>query len=571
MACHASLYLAPKRLNLQSFAHIYTKLKAFRMCYSSGGDDFSSDEKKDAKRVPIPGTFDGGKEPPFIFADERLGMSRELVERPFIFSASRKKKRKKKKQRSTKAREYVANLSCNLMQIENDSASVVQAIEIFNSIPSGERKSTNQASIRRKEISTSSLINELRKSKPHILGLEGEELKSRYNYLCSLGIERINALQIAISFPSFLTLQNSNVGSLVKLFSSYKIDLAKVFFNFPYAFGLPYNEVVKKLDHLGSIGLKKKDVSALVNNNPNVICFEINESGKAALKFATGCSGWTNLTSKSSFIEGLIRTATQEQCSKYEFNDNFTSVAEFLTELQIPMNDIFRKDPTFFSYDKEKLLEVVHYLGGSPFFFDGVAVGEFIQKYPDVFLQFGRKEVKDQINHVWKELDEEADLYEILQTSPRMLTESYCLLDRIDLFKHWSFKTGHIIYLMKKFPILFIENRVVENLEDRLQFLLGSGDISVQDIMKFPFCLQLRIVLIRCKVGFIRRKDPDIFKSTGLKEIFTSKLENFAVDICSASLTEFHEFMKSNFSPSDQEWILRKGKPREIEALKESF
>ena len=511
------------------------------------------------------------KEPPFLFASRLLAIDKAQIERPFIFSSDKRKKRKKRKQNSIRGKEREQDITNDLIENEEDNATVRQAIELFNAIPQEERKCESEISLKKKEKFLLPLINELRRSKSHIVGLPGNELRNRYEFLCSHGIERVDALEIAIGFPSYLNLQGDNVGNLIKLYSSYKVDLHRLFCNFPFVFSLPYNEVVKKLEHLGSIGLKKRDVSALIKNNPSVVCFELNDAAKTALKFSTSFSGWKSLADKSSFIESLLRTAGQEKYHKYEFNDNFTSVASLLAELSAPIEDVFLKCPGFFSTGTDKIMRIVHYLGDSPFFFDADDAGRFIQKFPDTFLQLDDEKVKNQINYVWENLGREIDFFELLQTSPKMLTESECLKDRVELFKLWNFASSHIGYLMKRFPILFIENRVVENLTDRLEFLLNYGDLSVSDVMKFPFCLQLRIVLLQCKIGFIRSKDPGILKRTGLQEIFTASLDTFAIDICLSNLSEFSDFMKKNFSSAEQEWIQKKGKPREIKAISESF
>lgn len=565
MKHHLAIYLALRNTNsfklLSHTSAVSPGLRASRLRLLARNNNNGNDMAATTR----PG------EVPYIYANQSFNIDKELLEGPFIFRSERKRKRWKKKQKNVKVKENPNEFVEDLVKREGDCRTVAQAISLFNSISQDERKPEKETSLRTRNRPTHLLIDELRGRNPHILGLQSEELLGRFKFLSSLGLSQNEALKIAVSFPSFLTLQNANVGNLIKIFLNYKVDLAKLVSSFPFIFSLPYNEVAKKLDHLGSLGLKKKDVSALVNDNPNIICFELNESSKAALKFSTGFSGWKSMTSKSNFIEGLLRTAAQEQCTKYEFDDNFTSVASFLTEINVAVNDIFRKCPTFFSADKEKILDIVHYLGGSPFFFDADEIGEFIKKFPDIFLQLSERKVKEQIDYVWKELSEDAELYELLQNSPKMLTESECLKDRVELFKEWSFKSIHIGYLMKKFPILFIENRVVENLEERLDFLLGNNDLSVHDVMKFPFCLQMRIVLIRCKIGFIRMKNPEILKTTGLQEIFTSKLDKFVEKICTSSLSEFHDYMKINFSNADQDWIKRKGKPRDIKALSESF
>ena len=511
------------------------------------------------------------REPPFVFASQWLYIEKAQIERPFIFRTDRKKKRKKRKQKSIRVKEKEHDVTHDLIGNIHDNDVVRTAIEIFNAIPQEERNLESGTSLKKKDKSLFIFIDEIRKSKSHILGLPGNEVRSRYEFLCKYGIEKIDSLEIAIGFPSFLSLQDDNVGNLIKLYSTYKIDLPRLFCNFPFVFSLPYNEVLKKLDHLGSIGLKRKDVSALIRINPSFLCFEINDTAKAAIKFSTSSSGLKSLATKSNFIESLLRTAAQEQYHMYEFDGNFASIASFLTELNVPVNDVFLKRPDFFSNSKTKIVGIVHYLSGSPFFFDAEDTGRFIQKFPDTFLQLHDQDVKDQINFVWENLGKDIDFYELLQTSPKMLTESECLRERVELFQKWNFSSGHIGYLMKKFPILFIENRVVENLKDRLHFLLNFGDLSVDDVMKFPFCLQLRIVLLRCKIGFIRSKDPGILKRPGLQEIFMASLDTFIVDICSSSLSEFHDFMKRNFSIAEQEWIQKKGRPRDIKAITESF
>ena len=544
-----------------------------RLCQKSA-DGFPSKDfwTETAMARPFVSCFtEQSKEPPFLFASHLPAIDKAQIERPFIFRSEKKKKRKKRKQSNTRSKEREQDITKNLIENEDDNATVRQAIELFNAIPQEERKYENEISLKKKDKYLFALINELRRSKSHIVGLPGNELRDRYEFLCGHGIERIDALEIALGFPSFLNLQGDNVGNLIKLYSSYKVDLHRLFCNFPFVFSLPYNEVVKKLEHLGSIGLKKRDVTALIKNNPSVVCFELNDSAKTALKFSTSFSGWKSLADKSSFIESLLRTAGQEQYHKYNFNDNFTSVASLLAELNAPIDDVFLKCPDFFSANRDKIIRIVHYLGDSPFFFDADDAGRFIQKFPDIFLQLDDEKVKNQINYVWENIGREIDFFELLQTSPKMLTESECLKDRVELFKLWNFTSSHIGYLMKRFPILFIENRVVENLKDRLEFLLNYGDLSVSDVMKFPFCLQLRIVLLQCKIGFIRSKDPGILKRTGLQEIFTVSLDTFAIDICSSNLSEFSDFMKKNFSSAEQEWIQKKGKPREIKAISESF
>ena len=570
-----STLLALKRLNSHviglRFSVISQELKDSRSCHATSDTSSANEATKAANDRTLSHLVEQTKELPFLYAYQRLDIGKALFEQPFVYRPESKKKKRKRKQKVAKGSEKIQETVSDLTINADDSATVTQAVKIYNSIPQGERIHDSENFSKVKDKSPLDLINQLRNSKPHILGLAGNEFKSRYDYLSSLGIEKTEALRIALDFPSFLNLQNNNVANLIKLYSGYKVDLPKMFCNFPFAFSLPYIEVVKKLDHLGSVGLKKKDVSALLNNNPNIICFELNEVAKTALKFSTSFSGWKSSAAKSNFIESLLRTAGQEQFYKYEFDDNFASASSFLTELNIPINDLFRKCPNFFSTDKDEIYHIMCYLGGAPFYFDAEDVGKFLQKFPSVFLQLGDEKVKDQIDYVCKNLGKDADLYELIQTSPKMLTDSDCLKGRIELFQHWNFKSSHISYLMKKFPILFIENRVVENLEDRLQFLLSNGDLSVNDVMKFPFCLQMRIVLLRCKIGFIRNKKPEVLKTTGLQEIFTAKVEKFVIDICSATFSEFFDFMKSNFSNADQEWIKRKGKPREIKALSESF
>ena len=543
-----------------------------RFCQATADGLAPKDIPEMTKTRPFASSPDGhSNEPPFLFSSQCLDVERAQIERPFLFRLERKKKKKKKRQKSAKDYDREQDVTSDLIESEDDNVAVRQAIEIFNTIPPGGRKSENDFSSKRKDKFLFSLIDEFRKSKSHILGLPGDELKSRYDFLCSHGVKQIDALEISLGFPSYLTLQDNNIVKLINLYAAYKVDLRRLFCNFPFVFSLQYHDVLRKLDHLGSIGLKKKDVGALLENNPSLICFELNDATKIALKFSTSFSGWKSPAAKSTFIESLFRTVAQEHYHMYEFDDNFTSVASILSELNVPVNDIFLKYPDLFSTCKGKILNIVHYLGDSPFFFDADDTGRFIQKFPDIFLQLDDEKVKQQINYAWKELGRDIDFYELLQTSPKMLMESECLRDRVELFKHWSFKSSHIGYLMKKFPILFIENRVVENLKDRLDFLLGCGDLSVSDVMKFPFCLQLRIVLLRCKIGFIRSKDPEILKRTELQKIFTAKLDTFAINICSSTLSELNDFMKQNFSIADQEWIQRKGKPREIKAISESF
>ncbi|XP_065058803.1 uncharacterized protein LOC135686487 [Rhopilema esculentum] len=511
---------------------------------------------------------------PLIYAPNTLNLKEGLFEKPFFYRNEKKKKKRKpgkgwstsKKKESTVRQEEVVLSARN-----HESKTIQEAIRIFNTIPNDEKNLDKSYLLKAKEKSSSDLINELRNNQAHVLGLSDAELTSRYDFLHSHGLSKVDALKIAIVFPSFLSIESENVEKFLKLFLSFKIDVPRLLQHFPFVFGLNYNDVVRKLEHLGSIGLKKKDVSDLVNQNPILICFDVSDSAKSALKFATGFPGWKSSAGKSSFIESLLKTSLGAVSTKYETDENFTSVASFAVELHVQVSEIFKKCPRLFSTDKEQLTRTLHLLGDEPFFFDTEDMASFIQKYPDIFLQLDQKDVKEKIQRIYKTLGEQAELHNILQHSPKMIIESTCVEKRIELFQAWGFTADNIGYLMNRSPILFIENRVVENLEERLQFILGHGDLTAADVMKFPTCLQMRIVMLRCKIGFIRSVAPDALRNFSLQEIFTAKNHSFAVDICSSSVEQFYSYLKENFPVSDQEWIKKKEKQRVTKPEKESL
>eukprot|EP00112_Aurelia_sp_Birch-Aquarium-sp1_P010370 Seg2217.6 transcript_id=Seg2217.6/GoldUCD/mRNA.D3Y31 product="hypothetical protein" protein_id=Seg2217.6/GoldUCD/D3Y31 len=509
---------------------------------------------------------------PLVYATSKVTDIGELLEKPFIFRSEKRRKRSKKKSKAVRAKEKSNAQPEDLKASENDCATIKSAVEIFNSIPKEERESGKRNLIKAKEKKSIELVGLLQNNQAHILGLSDTELKSRYEFLCEHGIRKAEALNIALQFPMALSFQNSNVENLVKLFASYKLPLLKIFTHHPYLFSLSHSEVLKKLDHLGSIGLRKKDVSDLINANPIILCFGLNETAKHALKICTNISGSKGPAWKSHFIQSLVRTSLAgDMATKYEFDNNFGSVTFFLEGLSVPDGDIFERCPVFFSLDKDKLLRTTHILGDAPFFFDTEDIGKFIQKHPEIFLQLDDEDTKARIIRIYEKLGEDAELHDIMQATPKMLTSSSCVESRIALLAQWKFTNKHIGYLMKTFPILFYHNRVVENIEDRLEFLLGNEDLYAEDIMKFPFCLQMRLVILRCKIGFIRIHNPQALKTSSLQEIFTAKDEEFVLNICSSNLQTYTNHMMENFSEADQIWMKSKGRPQVRRALSETF
>ena len=511
---------------------------------------------------------------PLVYTTSKVTDIEELLEKPFIFRSEKKRKKPKKKSKavSVRAKEKGNGKPEDLRPSENDCATIKSAVEIFNSIPKEERESVKRNLIKAKDKKSVELVELLRNNQAHILGLSDAELKSRYEFLCEHGISKAEALNIALQFPMGLSFQNSNVENLVKLFVSYKLPLLKFFTHHPYLFSLSHSEVLKKLDHLGSVGLRKKDVSDLINANPIILSFGLSESAKHALKVCTNMSGSKGPAWKSHFIKSLVRTSlVGDVATKYEFDNNFGSMTSFLEDLNVPVGEIFQDCPELFSLDKDKLLRTTHVLGDAPFFFDTEDIGKFIQKHPEIFLQLDNEMVNARIIRIYEKLGEDAQLHDIMQATPKMLTASSCIESRIALLTKWNFTTKHIGYLMKTFPILFYDNRVVENLEDRLEFLLGSEDLNAEDIMKFPFCLQMRLVILKCKIGFIRIHNPKALKKSSLQEIFTAKDEEFVTNICISELQTYNNYMMANFSEADQIWMKNKGRPQVRKALSETF
>ncbi len=167
-------------------------------------------------------------------------------------------------------------------------------------------------------------------------------------------------------------------------------------------------------------------------------------------------------------------------------------------------------------------------------------------------------------------LGDESELYEIIQATPRMFTHSACLESRIALFVKWKFTSKQISNLMKRCPLFFYENRVVENLGERLEFLLGSKDLNVNQIMKFPSCLQMRLAVLTCKIGYIRSHKPEILKAKDLQVILMSPHDKFAVELCGTSLQSFHDYIDDNFSSTDANLVKKFSSNNQRRKIRES-
>eukprot|EP00794_Sanderia_malayensis_P007080 gene7080-7877_t len=496
---------------------------------------------------------------PVIFANSKLGNIPKFIEKPYIY----RYRSQRKKQRIDKSSK---NNICSELELMTDKQhpTIQLAFQLYNSSIEESKGLKKRPSKAWKPKSPHELLNDhFLKNQAHLLGLTESELKSRVDFLCNIGLDKSDSLTVALHFPSSLHLNTNEVKVLAKLYAAYKVNLTKVFTMYPFIFGLKLEDVSKRLNYLATTGLKKKEIGNLINSNPIILCFDLNAPSKDSVQFCSDLSNWKSSAGKSLFIEAILKNSLSERAVKYEFNEMFESIASFLEQLKVPVSNVFKQCPEFFSTPMDLIYRVMHYLTDSPFFFDVEALSKFIHKHPDIYLQLDKEEVKSKIQRIYDILGDESELFEIMQATPKMFVYSQCVENRIHLFLKWKFTAKHIAQLMKKFPLFFYDNRVVENLDERLEFLLGANNLQVSQIMKFPSCLQLRIAVLVCRIGYVQSFKPDVLQGVNLQKLFSAKDKEFAVDICSTTLETFYQYVDENFSPVEVKLIKKKGANKE--------
>ena len=384
-------------------------------------------------------------------------------------------------------------------------------------------------------------LEELKLRPRHVLGLSADELQNRYDYLFTLGLTEFESLSVALSFPATLTLENSSVIELVKLFRDYHIDLQNLFLHHPYMFAIDYATADKNLKKLLSYGWSRRKIGDIINNHPLLLCYGFNES---VSELCESCNIFQDINTLS--LDAALKAASDKPSVIYQKGQHFKASVEFLEQLDIKVSDILMKSAGFLNETPATLCDIMNFLTGPPLFFEVETLHKFILKHPEEYLGFKQESVKEKLHQVQSLLSDDFTLYGIVLKSPFLFTVNNLLLERYLLLQRFGFGTKHIAVFMKYLPSIF-DDRKTPNLEKKLEFLLTHEprDLTVANVMSFPQILVMRFAKVYQKISYIRRNNINsVFQTSRLSRIILSNHKEFSEDICTTTHEDFKGFLK---------------------------
>ena len=379
---------------------------------------------------------------------------------------------------------------------------------------------------------------------PTAFGFSAKEIENRFHKLTGLGFSDQEALLVAMKFPSYLSLDSPSLKNLVQLFKDYNFNVTKLIINHPYVLSLDLKVIAKTIEMLLSRGMTEKQIRDVAEVNPLILCFGLNKSSSRFLEYSF-------IEKKESFPDSVLMSAF-DRCIgvNHPTGMHFEGAVSFLEQLQIPFLDILNKCPVFFDTEEKILNEVMSFLTGPPLFLEVETLQQFISDYPESYIKFGQKSTRDKLLLTQRLLDDDSLLYTVVIKSPVLFTESDVLNRRIQLLHKYGFETFQIAILLKKFPDLFCQTKQGSSLGAKLKFLLRSKppDLTVDDIITFPYILVADVVTLKLRVGLVRKTDPNILtmkEYIPLSDIITWSDGDFATGICGISLQEYQNYVKS--------------------------
>jgi hypothetical protein len=366
-----------------------------------------------------------------------------------------------------------------------------------------------------------------------VLGLTLPEFKERVKVLQSLEINLEDALVIALSYPSCLSLNSTAMFSMVSLLKMYRCYLPKHFMKNPYVFSLDSKQCESNLQHLKKIGLSSESIGNLIDVNPIVLTVPL--SNKAE-KFAKQAE---NYQSSSNILRLALKSSLLKSGEQVSLNEDFNQVVSFLKELKIDISKLMQKCPEFLCASYAGLLETYQFLCGAPLYCEKSHVEKLLMSNPHAFLQMNKSLFQQSIQSLSQIIDSNMKLYLLLQKSPMLFVDSSSiLLERIELLRQYQFSDKEIVGLLEKVAFVF-SSKSSSNLEKKLHLLLSTDDITTGQVCKSAFIFRTPLDKIQKRLFFIRFKKPDVLKLHSLNEIFFSNNHKFIDEICGSTLTEY--------------------------------
>ncbi|CAB4013181.1 Hypothetical predicted protein [Paramuricea clavata] len=366
-----------------------------------------------------------------------------------------------------------------------------------------------------------------------VLGLSLPEFKERVKVLQSLEISLEDALVIALSYPSCLSLNSTAMFSMVSLLKMYRCYLPKHFMKNPYVFSLDSKQCESNLQHLKKIGLSSESIGNLIDANPIVLTVPL--SNKAE-KFAKQAE---NYQSSSNILRFALKSSLLKSGEQVSLNEDFNQVVSFLKELKIDISKLMQKCPEFLCTSYASLLETYQFLCGAPLYCEKSHVAKLLMSNPHAFLQMNKSLFQQSIQSLSQIIDSNMKLYWLLQKSPMLFVDSSSIpLERIELLKQYQFSDKEIVGLLEKVAFVF-SSKSSCNLEKKLRLLLSTDDITTGQVCKSAFILRAPLDKLQKRLFFIKFKKPDVLKLHSLNDIFFSNNHKFINEICGSTLTEY--------------------------------